>query len=864
MKRGILLISFIFIMIILVGCAQIGSDSNDIQSKLKETLNFRALSGKIIGGSCSADADCDFGNVCIESVCKVGCLQDSDCSGGTCDLDTGRCAAKGQCKTDVDCKDGKKIRCDISTSNCVECYEQEHCGGDATCDLSTNTCKETNTTEQQPPAVEKKVNKCIDSDNGKDYFVAGKLSGTDIYGNVIDQLDHCAGDGTGVNEYYCTETGFTYETYQCPKGCKDGICVKEAAENKTVKEISTEEIFVLKAGEAKVFNDFSFKLNKVDAGSPYHEISYALIIPVGFSPSGNMALGNIDYIFVDGLKKYVLINAIDRTSDSITFKVKLCSIFEDTTCFNDACPGYTYGGKNYKNGRLSKWPGTVRKLCNYDIEGGDNTIPKVPCEDSDNGTSEFVKGFAKGEHATASPYIVGGAPNVKEYKSITGPISTHNDYCITETKLSEASCDEKGKLKSSEIICQKGCKDGACIKEEKKVNKCIDSDNGKDYFVAGKLSGTDIYGNVIDQLDHCAGDGTGVNEYYCTETGFTYETYQCPKGCKDGICVKEIKAEGINISKCNDPDAEDLSKATTVTYFDQNGVQSDFKDSCVGIVGVIEGLCNKDGTFACLNKDNCKRRCPKGKICSDGACIETIAKCVDSDSKNKNMPGSVTYTDLATNTQKVIQDKCIGTRFVEEGLCNSINQGRIEIMKCADNEVCNNGACIPSPEKCQDSDGNDRSKKGTVNFVTKIGLKGVFYDYCNAPSYLTEGLCKGNTFLPRGVSCPVNTGCKDGACVSGVNMIQSTCTESDNGFNVYLKGVTTFTNQSGLNKVEDYCIDARTLQEYYCNQNQMSYLSRTCYEGACLNGICKSMPLQQPNNPSSSSSTFRSSWGWGR
>jgi len=552
MKRGILLISFIFIMIILVGCAQIGSDSNDIQSKLKETLNFRALSGKIIGGSCSADADCDFGNVCIESVCKVGCLQDSDCSGGTCDLDTGRCAAKGQCKTDVDCKDGKKIRCDISTSNCVECYEQEHCGGDATCDLSTNTCKETNTTEQQPPAV------------------------------------------------------------------------------------------------------------------------------------------------------------------------------------------------------------------------------------------------------------------------------------------------------------------------EKKVNKCIDSDNGKDYFVAGKLSGTDIYGNVIDQLDHCAGDGTGVNEYYCTETGFTYETYQCPKGCKDGICVKEIKAEGINISKCNDPDAEDLSKATTVTYFDQNGVQSDFKDSCVGIVGVIEGLCNKDGTFACLNKDNCKRRCPKGKICSDGACIETIAKCVDSDSKNKNMPGSVTYTDLATNTQKVIQDKCIGTRFVEEGLCNSINQGRIEIMKCADNEVCNNGACIPSPEKCQDSDGNDRSKKGTVNFVTKIGLKGVFYDYCNAPSYLTEGLCKGNTFLPRGVSCPVNTGCKDGACVSGVNMIQSTCTESDNGFNVYLKGVTTFTNQSGLNKVEDYCIDARTLQEYYCNQNQMSYLSRTCYEGACLNGICKSMPLQQPNNPSSSSSTFRSSWGWGR
>ena len=213
------------------------------------------------------------------------------------------------------------------------------------------------------------------------------------------------------------------------------------------------------------------------------------------------------------------------------------------------------------------------------------------------------------------------------------------------------------------------------------------------------------------------------------------------------------------------------------------------------------------------------------------------------------------------NSQKTIQDKCIGLRFVEEGMCNSINQGRIKVLKCASNEVCKDGACTASPEKCIDTDGDKRETKGTVSFVTKSGIAGTFNDLCSTPSYLIEGMCKGSMFMSRGVQCPSGTGCKDGACVTGVSAVPITCTDSDGGFNANLKGVT----QAGTKKSEDYCTDTRTLQEYYCYQNQIYSLSRICYEGACSNGICTTIKSTQSSTGSSpSSGSFRSSWSWGR
>ena len=941
MKRGCGVnyeVILIFILsVILISCTGVSENSGMSFNNLKAPVYPDFFSGGVIGDVCTVDSDCGFGNVCENKICKVGCLQDSDCAtGSTCNIDNGKCISKGQCTTDSDCKEGKKIRCDLSSSSCVECYEQEHCTGDLVCDFNANECKAVSLPTLPTPPItpeEKKVNLCVDSDTGKDYLTAGTLKGTDISGNVIDQRDQCAGDGMGVNEYYCTETSFTYETYQCPKGCKDGACVKEEmvevkctdpdgneegiANNKGVytksitkgkfwsgnhdvvektdycsndKDIGEyycqadgyvgvfgitcpngckdgacvkdavvpilsqpEEVFVLKEKESKAFTNLTFTLNKADAGAPYHEINYVSTSPQGYAPGGNVALGNIDYVYITALKKYLLINALDRTSDSVTFKVRICAEFDDASCFDEVCPEYTYKEKKFKNGKLSKWSGTIRKLCTYEIEGGDTTIPKVICEDSDGGIAEFVKGTAKGEHATASPYVVGEAPKFTEYKKATGSVSTHNDYCLTETKLSEASCDEKGKLKSTEILCQKGCKDGVCVKEEKKVNLCVDSDNGKEYFTTGTLKGTDISGNVIDQRDQCAGDGIGVNEYFCTNTSFTYETYQCPNGCKGGACITEIKTE----AKCTDPDAEDLSKATVVKYLDANGVQTEFKDECLGIVGIMEGMCTKEGSFACVNKDDCRRRCPQGQVCTDGACAETTSQCTDSDGGNKNTAGVVSYTDLAVNVPKTIQDKCISLRFVEEGMCNSINQGRINVLKCADKEVCKNGACVVSPEQCSDTDGNKRETKGKVSFVTKTGSAGTFTDKCTdellASAFLIEGLCKENTFTSRGVPCPPGTLCKDGACVAGASAIQNTCTDSDNGFNAYVKGKVTSTSQSGTIKSnEDYCADTRTLQEYYCSQNQVKSLTRNCYEGACLNGICTTVR--------STGSTY--SWGW--
>lgn len=108
------------------------------------------------------------------------------------------------------------------------------------------------------------------------------------------------------------------------------------------------------------------------------------------------------------------------------------------------------------------------------------------------------------------------------------------------------------------------------IKNNNTEMKCIDSDGGKNYYVRGKTSianvtanyispsGSrkgDVYGenaneclipvnknsNSIISYDCCfkAGESAQLNESYCDEKGnITSIGYKCPKGCKDGVCIK--------------------------------------------------------------------------------------------------------------------------------------------------------------------------------------------------------------------------------------------------------------------------------------------------------------------------------------
>jgi hypothetical protein len=93
---------------------------------------------------------------------------------------------------------------------------------------------------------------------------------------------------------------------------------------------------------------------------------------------------------------------------------------------------------------------------------------------------------------------------------------------------------------------------------KKKSSKCTDSDKGINYYKKGKAKGiyVDAVGNTsgigyiigkgsiktvsgtkTTYYDHCA-NGNQLNEGYCSKGKLTAKGYFCPKGCKNGACIK--------------------------------------------------------------------------------------------------------------------------------------------------------------------------------------------------------------------------------------------------------------------------------------------------------------------------------------
>src|SRR3989344_3921045 len=68
-------------------------------------------------------------------------------------------------------------------------------------------------------------------------------------------------------------------------------------------------------------------------------------------------------------------------------------------------------------------------------------------------------------------------------------------------------------------------------------SSCVDSDNGKNYFVKGTTSGIDAKTNVqTSQTDRCANRRTLI-EYFCDANGKVASVFTaCSLGCSSGIC----------------------------------------------------------------------------------------------------------------------------------------------------------------------------------------------------------------------------------------------------------------------------------------------------------------------------------------
>ncbi|MGV8176951.1 MAG: hypothetical protein ACP5NX_04070 [Candidatus Bilamarchaeaceae archaeon] len=219
---------------------------------------------------------------------------------------------------------------------------------------------------------------------------------------------------------------------------------------------------------------------------------------------------------------------------------------------------------------------------------------------------------------------------------------------------------------------------------------------------------------------------------------------------------------------------------------------------------------------------------------------EPALKLYCSDSDNGNTPGI--KGTVSVGGYKYV-DYCIDTSKVREYTCNNGTVAS-QIVACPSGTLCSNGACsVPANTRCNDSDGMDITKKGSVFTALTNGWGAISADYCINSAQVREYYCNGSNLASQVFNCPSGFTCSNGACLSfskfnlTLNTTITKCTDSDNGKNGDVKGMVTCINGSTYT---DMCNGNSRVLEFYVDSNgDVRYDYITCGTGKnCSNGAC--------------------------
>ena len=145
-------------------------------------------------------------------------------------------------------------------------------------------------------------------------------------------------------------------------------------------------------------------------------------------------------------------------------------------------------------------------------------------------------------------------------------------------------------------------------------------------------------------------------------------------------------------------------------------------------------------------------------------------------------------------------------------------------------------------DSCTDPDGMNNYVRGTTPLTHLLGSTESKTDFCINGSKVMEFYCQYTYGYNLVVikSSPIDCGRGD-KCENGACYIARTCTDSDGGKNVYVKGTTTEMDSNGniLDKSTDRCKDALNVWEYYCAGGTLAIKSIICPSGyRCSDGRC--------------------------
>jgi len=142
----------------------------------------------------------------------------------------------------ISCNKNDAIEADNKKYDKIECSESKPsppCGWN---ELSGYSCPEGQTCwghlepsddeSSPPPNSGEDEKECTDTDNGKDYYTAGQVTGFNVDHTQTSTIPDVCSDTNIVRERFCGEDGTIQTThFTCPNGCKDGACIEEPMEH---------------------------------------------------------------------------------------------------------------------------------------------------------------------------------------------------------------------------------------------------------------------------------------------------------------------------------------------------------------------------------------------------------------------------------------------------------------------------------------------------------------------------------------------------------------------------------------------------------------------------------------------------------
>jgi hypothetical protein len=219
--------------------------------------------------------------------------------------------------------------------------------------------------------------------------------------------------------------------------------------------------------------------------------------------------------------------------------------------------------------------------------------------------------------------------------------------------------------------------------------------------------------------------------------------------------------------------------------------------------------------YTCLDNqiDSVTVQCGPGKECKDSKCVALPPPPVNTTPPvNPGCVGPGTY-DIHVKGSVVLNgteysDTCIEFMVVKDYYCKDDKMEAVN-NECPAGYGCTLGACVVQEFVCTETDGGkDLLVKGNT-----IVSKGIHTSFNKIDECIEVGTIEENYCLENGTAATEELDCGTGfKCVNG-KCIESDCSETDGGKDIYNFGTATDVADE---EFEDECIDDHKIREYYC------------------------------------------------